>query len=157
MYLVATAIALLSSCSGIIVADIGPPRPVPEGSCVVIGFLGGRDRWNDDTKVVRQLALKLCDPESQVYVETFENQRRNVALGFLREALASHDETIRLVVFGQSFGRAAVLRFVRQLYAIDVPIQLTAQIDSVRRNDALVSANVSTAVNLYQDNGFIIA
>ena len=157
IYVAAASLVLLSSCSGITLADIGTPGPVPEGSCLVIGFLGGRDRWNDDTKGVRQLALKLRDPESQVYAESFENQRRDVALAFLRDALATPDETIRLVVYGQSFGGASVLKFARRLDALDIPIDLTVQIDSVGRNDALVPANVSSAGNLYQDNGFIIA
>lgn len=152
----AASLVLLSSCAGITLPDIETPRPVPDDSCLVVGFLGGRDRWNDETKGVRQLALKLRDPETRLYVETFENQRRDVALAFVTEAFPTGERSARLVLYGQSFGGAAVLKFARQLRALGMSVALTVQIDSVGRNDALVPPNVSTAGNLYQDNGFVI-
>ena len=162
----ATSIVLLlaSGCGGgIQIADIEIPTPVPESSCLVIGFLGGRDAWDDSSKGVRQLALELRS--EGLLAETFENRRRNVALEVVRDALdrngdgaidAQETRTIRLVVYGQSFGGAAVVKFARELNELDVPIELTVQIDSVGRDDALIPPNVHSAANLYQTDGWFL-
>jgi hypothetical protein len=147
-------VALLAACSGITLAEIGTPLPVPDASCVVVGFLGGRDRWEDDRKGVRQLALRLADPSSDTYAETFENRRRSVALDFV--VSARRGRSIRLVVYGQSFGGAAVLKFARELEERAIPVDLTVQIDSVGRGDGRIPPNVRYAANFYQDDGWVI-
>jgi hypothetical protein len=133
-------------CAGIRVDDLETPRPLPADSCLVVGFLGGRDAWNDDTKGVRQLALDLR--HRGLLAETFENRSRDVALGFVQEARAEH-----LVVYGQSFGGAAVVSFAREA---GVPIELTLQIDSVGRNDGALPPNVRNAANVYQTDGWFL-
>ena len=158
----AASIALLvaSGCGGgIQIADVEIPSPVPEDSCLVIGFLGGRDAWNDSSKGVRQLALELR--AEGLLAETFENRRRSVALEVVHDALDRNGDgaidvqetrpvqNVRLVVYGQSFGGAAVVKFARELNELGVPIELTVQIDSVGRDDALIPANVRSAANLY--------
>lgn len=147
-------------------ADFATPLPLPEGDILVIGFLGGRDRWDDETKGVRQLALKLrAMPLEGVHVETVENSRRRVALDLVRRALdrngdgALGDEeraAARVIVYGQSFGGAAVVKLARELDALGVPVLLTVQIDSVGRGDGVIPPNVRRAANLYQDNGWLI-
>jgi hypothetical protein len=146
------------SCSGIRLSDIETPRPVPEGSCVVVGFLGGRDAWDDDDKGIRQVALRLRDPARHLYVETFENKRRDVAEAFVHEALhgAGDESESILIVYGQSFGGAATVKFARQLAKQNRPIRLTLQIDSVGRGDGEIPPNVQYAANLYQANGRFI-
>ncbi|TDI44784.1 MAG: hypothetical protein E2P02_08910 [Acidobacteria bacterium] len=141
----------LTGCGGITLQDIVTPQPVPEDACLVVGFLGGRDHWDDADKGVRKLALSLRKPDYRVFAETFENQRRKVAESFVVAASPA-----RLVVYGQSFGGAAVPKFARTLDALGVPILLTIQIDSVGRDDALVPRNVAYAVNLYQSDGWFI-
>ena len=163
---VATSIALLlaSGCGGgIQIADVEIPRPVPESSCLVIGFLGGRDAWDNASKGVRQLALELRS--EGFFAETFENRRRNVALEVVRDALDRNGDgaievrsvqNVRLVVYGQSFGAAAVVKFAHELNELDVPIELTVQIDSIGRDDALIPPNVRSAANLYQTDGWFL-
>jgi hypothetical protein len=158
------AMAMTTACSrGIDLADVEIARPVPDGSCLVVGFLGGRDAWDDESKGVRQLALKL---RSQGYVaQTFENRRRDVALQVVREALdRNRDGAVdpgeaasgRLVVYGQSFGGAAVVKFAHQLDEIGVPVELTVQVDSVGRGDGVIPPNVRSAANLYQTDGWFL-
>ena len=130
----------------------------------MIGFLGGRDAWNDSSKGVRQLALELR--AEGLLAETFENRRRSVALEVVRDALNRNGaidvqetrpvQNVRLVVYGQSFGGAAVVKFARELNELGVPIELTVQIDSVGRDDALIPANVRSAANLYQTDGWFL-
>ena len=141
----------LGACGGIALHDIVTPQPIPEDACLVVGFLGGRDHWDDADKGVRKLALSLRKPEQRVFAETFENQRREVAESFVVAASPA-----RLVIYGQSFGGAAVPKFARTLEAHGVPILLTIQIDSVGRGDAAVPRNVAYAVNLYQSDGWFI-
>jgi hypothetical protein len=147
-------------------ADFATPLPLPEGDILVIGFLGGRDRWNDETKGVRQLALKLRARQLEgVHVETVENSRRRVALDLVRRALDRNADgalddgeraAARLIVYGQSFGGAAVVKLARELAALGVPVLLTVQIDSVGRGDGVIPPNVRRAANLFQDNGWLI-
>ena len=155
---------LFASCAGgIRLVDVEVPRPVPPSSCLVIGFLGGRDAWDDASKGVRQLALEL---RSQgIFAETFENRRRDVALEMTSQALDRNGDGVvadaearssHLVVYGQSFGGAAVVKFARELEALAVPIELTVQVDSVGRDDAVLPPNVRAAANLYQTNGWFL-
>ena len=62
----------------------------------------------------------------------------------------------RIILYGQSFGGAAVVKFARQLDAQDIPVLLTVQVDSVGRGDGVIPPNVRAAANLYQDNGRLI-
>lgn len=77
-----------AACSGVRLQDLVTPRPLPaDARCLVVGFLGGRDAWDDPDKGVRRLALELRDPSAGVYAETFENRRLEVAEAFVRQAL----------------------------------------------------------------------
>jgi hypothetical protein len=146
--------------------DLATPAPMAERDILVIGFLGGRDRWDDDTKGVRQLALKLRAMKLEgVHVETVENARRRVALDLVRRALDRNGDgaldddergAARVILYGQSFGGAAVVKLARELDALGVPVLLTVQIDSVGRGDGVIPPNVRRAANLYQDNGWLI-
>lgn len=157
---------LAITCRSARLADLEAPQPVPPGSCVVIGFLGGRDRWDDATKGVRRLAIALRDGDRRIYAETFENRRVDLALDFVRRALdADGDGSVepmeadraRLVVYGQSLGGWATVVFARLLAGQDIPIRLTIQMDSVGPNDGRIPPNVRDAANFYQDEGRIIA
>src|SRR5881396_3066338 len=49
------------------------PTPLPQGQILILGFMGGREPWNNDDRNVRKLALKLRsmnDPET--CIETVE-------------------------------------------------------------------------------------
>ncbi len=140
--------------------------PVPPDHYLILGFMGGRDSWDDDRRAVRKLALKIRAMNLPcVHVETIENTKRRLALELVRKALDRNRDgrldreeraSGRLILYGQSFGGAAVVKFARQLKAIDVPVVLTVQIDSVGRNDALIPSNVAQAANLFQSNGIFV-
>lgn len=146
--------------------DLTTKTPLASGDYLIIGFMGGRDRWNDDRRAVRKLALKLRAMNRQdVHVETVENRKRCVAIQFVRSALDRNQDgklddeerrSARLILYGHSFGGAAVVKFARQLKKMDVPVLLTVQVDSVGRGDAVIPPNVRQAANLYQRNGWLI-
>lgn len=140
--------------------------PLTQGQILVLGFMGGREPWNNDDRNVRKLALKLRsmnDPE--ICVETVENKKRALAIELINNAFDRDrdgrlDEreraSIRLVIYGQSFGGAAVVRLARQLKKMDVPVALTVQVDSIGRGDRMIPSNVARAANLFQKNGWFI-
>jgi hypothetical protein len=139
------------------------PTPLGSGNVLVLGFMGGRDAWNKDNALQR-LALKLRTLE-RVHVETLENTKRALAIELVRNSFDSNrdrllDEqeraSVQLILYGQSFGGAAIVKLARQLKAMQVPVLLTVQIDSVGRGDRVVPSNVAQAANLFQRNGLVI-
>ena len=128
--------------------------------------MGGREPWNNDKRGVRRLALKLRSHHlPRVHIETVENTKRQLALELIHQAFDANMDghldsverrSIKLILYGQSFGGAAVVRLARQLKQMDIPVLLTVQIDSVGRNDAIIPSNVMRAANLFQRNGLII-
>src|SRR3989304_2694122 len=87
--ILALNLLLASGCSAIRIEDIQTPRPLPDDSCLVVGFLGGRDAWDDETKGVRQLALELR--RRGFFAETLENRSRDVALELVRQGGAERN------------------------------------------------------------------
>lgn len=142
------------------------PTPLPQGQILILGFMGGREPWNNDARNVRKLALKLRsmhDPTIQV--ETVENKKRSLAIELITKAFDRNrdgtlDEreraSIRLILYGQSFGGAAVVKLARQLKKMDVPVTLMVQVDSIGRGDRVIPSNVARAANLFQRNGWFI-
>ena len=142
------------------------PTPLRQSQILILGFMGGREPWNNDDRSVRKLALKLRsmhDPE--ICVETVENKKRSLAIELITRAFDRNrdgklDEqeraSIRLIIYGQSFGGAAVVKLARQLKKMDVPVLLTVQVDSIGRGDRMIPSNVARAANLFQRNGWFI-
>lgn len=144
----------------------GAPRPLQPGHTLVLGFMGGRDSWrNTEVGVGRTAQWLRRQAIPGVHVETVENLKRDLALRLVRACLDSNGDgrlqpeerlQARIVLYGQSFGGAAVVKFARQLDRLGIPVLLTIQVDSVGRGDGLIPPNVRSAANLYQDNGTII-
>ena len=140
--------------------------PLRQNQILVLGFMGGREPWDNDKRNVRILALKLRSMnDPAICVETVENKKRSLAIELITNAFdKNHDGTLdeqerasaRLIVYGQSFGGAAVVKLARQLKNMNVPIALTVQVDSVGRNDSIIPDNVARAANLFQRNGWFI-
>jgi hypothetical protein len=140
--------------------------PLPDGDLLVIGFTGGRVRWDDRRDGVRRLALELRNhADSGLHIETVENRNRDLALQLVKSAFDRNRDGVlsgpektsaRLILYGQSFGGAAVVKFANQLNALNIPVILTVQIDSVGKADGIIPENVRHAANLFQRKGKII-
>jgi hypothetical protein len=145
-------------------SDLTTPTPIADGSTLVIGFLGGYDRWNDEHRSIRRLVLELRQ-RPRVYAESISNHHRRVALRFIRRALdANHNgildpaekSSARIILFGQSWGGGATVLTARELQKLGIPVLLTAQVDSVGIKDKTIPANVRAAVNFYQHDRFTV-
>lgn len=142
------------------------PVPLEAEHTLIIGFHGGRDAWNNERVGVGRMATRLRALDlPKTHVQTAENTKRDLALRFVRAALdRNHDGNLdeaerkaaRIILYGESFGGAAVVKFARQLDELNVPVLLTVQVDSVGRGDEVIPANVAAAANLYQRSGRII-
>ncbi len=170
LLLKASVLCLTLSTGGVVRAqrysDFTTRTPLGEGHVLVIGFMGGRESWDNDKRGVRKLALKLRAMNLPgVHVETVENKKRRLAVELIRNAFDRDRDgrlgereraSARVIVYGQSFGGAAVVKLARQLKEAGVPVLLTVQVDSVGRGDKVIPSNVRRAANLFQRDGLII-
>ena len=111
------------------------PTPIEENQTLILGFLGGRENWDDSSRGVRQLAMKIDSMNiSDVHIETLENRKRELALELIMNSFDSNldghlDErecsTVRLIMFGHSLGGAAVVKLSHNLRDMGIPVLLT--------------------------------
>jgi hypothetical protein len=140
------------------------PLPLKPGDTLVIGFLGGWDRWDEPNRLIRRVCLHLRDKSlSHTYIETVENHRRSLAEKLVQRAFdfnqngrleASEAAQARVMIYGQSLGGWATVRLSRKLNKWKVPVELAVQIDSVGLGDDKVPPNVRAAANLYQHEAY---
>lgn len=151
-----------SVAQGQVFSNLTTPLPLPRGTTLVIGFLGGWDHWNDPHRGVRKLALKLREEDPGVFAEAMSNHRQKLALELIRKAFDwNHNGRLdpeerahaRIILYGQSLGGGAVVKVARQLEVLNIPVLLTVQVDSVSRHDDVIPANVEAAANLFQRDG----
>ncbi|MBO0910720.1 MAG: hypothetical protein J2P13_02910 [Acidobacteria bacterium] len=163
IYLVPFILALLSGSANS--RDLSQGA-APADSAIVIGFLGGFVHHNDIRHAEVQVAEKLrTEYGENAHVEVFENLHRRRAhaavLKWLdrdRNGRLSEPEKqqARIVLYGHSWGGAAVVALARQLEREHIPILLTIQVDSISKpglDDHLIPANVVRAISFYQTRG----
>jgi len=140
----------------------------PATTSMVIGFVGGFVRHDNLHHGPVQLAQRIRRtlPQS-THVEVFENRHRARAhAAILRLLDTNHDGVLsdeeksraRIVLFGHSWGGAAVVLLARELRQEHIPVLLTVQVDSVEkfwRDDSVIPDNVAEAVNFYQPHGLL--
>jgi len=143
-------------------------QPKETSSSIIVGFVGGLVRHDNLRHGPVQLAKRLLNtaPEG-TYIRVFENRRRKTAFDTILELLdRNHDGILsdeekseaRIVLFGQSWGAAAVVQLARDLSRAGIPVLLTVQVDSVPKfwqNDKIIPKNVAAAVNFYQPHGIV--
>jgi len=139
---------------------VASPRPY-----LVLGFVGGIVKHDDPIRSEYKVAEHIrADYTSGIHVETFENRRREDAHKLLIQMLdADHDGILsdeekrdaRIILYGHSWGGAAVVKLARELDGEGVPVLLTVQVDSVGQHDDIIPTNVMRAANFYQPSGFI--
>jgi len=157
-------LALALSARGQSLEQLATPMPMPGGQTLVLGFLGGWERWDDDHRSVRKLALRLREaPDMEA--ESFANHRMRTAEKLIRRALDrdkngklddAERSSARIVLYGQSMGGGAVVRLAKKLQSWKIPVLLTIQVDSFGVKDGVIPPNVQAAVNYYQNERLTI-
>jgi hypothetical protein len=139
------------------------PAPV-----IVVGFVGGFVHHDDVRHSEVQLAQKLqASHPGRLRVAMFENWHRKSAHQTILRWLDTGEDghltdqdksAARVILFGHSWGAAAVISLARELQREGIPVLLTIQVDSIAKpgqNDRVVPANVAHAVNFYQTRGLL--
>lgn len=134
---------------------------------IVIGFLGGFVKGNDVKHPEVLFANYLRSRYGPaVQAEVFGNHETKSALDLIIESIENtkngahvrtEKETMKIILYGHSWGASQVLTFARELESRGIPVALTIQVDSVRKmgqNDRTIPANVARAANFYQRKGF---
>ena len=70
----------------------------------------------------------------------------------------SEKRQARIILYGHSWGAAAVVELARELQKQRIPVLLTIQVDSITKrgqDDHVIPANVERAVNFYQASGIL--
>jgi hypothetical protein len=154
--LVLVAAALLSP--GQSLRQLHTKTPLAPGETLVVGFMGGWERWNDPKRSVYQVAEHLR-ARPGVHAESLSNHRRRVARKLIEQALDTNrngrlepeeKQRAHIVLYGQSWGGAAVVKLARELERKKIPVDLTVQVDSVGLRDHRIPGNVRRAANYFQ-------
>lgn len=140
-------------------------KPAPT---LVVGFVGGSVHRNDlrhsEVQLGRHLQATYGD---DIQVQVFRNRERALAHRFVLEwvnrlktgsLMGGNRPEARIILFGHSWGASAVVYLARDLERDGIPVALTIQVDSVRKDgqdDSVIPANVAEAVNFYQTKGLI--
>jgi hypothetical protein len=161
-----SAVLLCPSSSAQQLKDFSTPTPLASGDTLIIGFLGGIEKWKDENRPVNELAVRLRDAGvAGVYVETAEHAHRGEVFKLLRAASARDSKghctpagcrSLRIILYGHSMGGAATVKLARELKKIGLPVALTVQVDSVGSSDAVIPSNVARAANLYQRDSWML-
>lgn len=131
-------------------SDFTTPLPLQKGSTLVVGIVGGWERWDAPQRIVRRVALKIREQKIPgVYVETVENHKIELAEELIRKTFPSPSDA-NLILYGNSLGGSATVRFAQRLQELGYGVRMMVVIDSVGKGDELVSANVEQAINIYQ-------
>lgn len=141
-------------------SDFTTPLPVERGDRLVIGVVGGWERWDNPVRAVRRTAIAIKRKRLPgVHVETVENHSLELAeelvekaFDFNRNGKLEPDEAAQgsVIVFGQSLGGRAALRLCRKLNEWGVAVPLLITVDSYGRDSYEVPPNVRRAANYYQ-------
>ena len=144
------------------------PKLPHKVSYILVGFAGGFVHHDNPHHGPVQLAERLRHTAADgTYVGVFENRHRKKALKTILHLLdEDQDGTLsqtektqaHVMLFGHSWGGAAVVLLARELDRAGVPVMLTVQVDSVEKfwqRDGVIPDNVAEAVNFYQPHGLV--
>ena len=146
--------------------DFATPLPVKPGETLVVGIVGGWERWDNPGRCIRRTAIAIKRRELEgVWVETVENHKLELAERLIREAFdfnrdgklgEEEAKRARVVVFGQSLGGRAALRLAWTLNGWGVGVRLVAIVDAYGKDPYRVPPNVQAAANWFQRDHLFI-
>ncbi len=146
----------------------GQANATPEGRLIVVGFMGGR--VSADNFIHREASLVSNLQQrfpSTIHAAIFANRDGRAALASVLHLLdrdgngcptPQEKRAARIVIFGHSWGGSETIALARRLNALNVPVLLTIQVDSVQKSnqdDRTIPANVQEAINFYQSEGLL--
>jgi pimeloyl-ACP methyl ester carboxylesterase len=141
-------------------SDFTTPLPLHPGEILVLGIVGGWERWDAPHRAIRRAALELRSMRLPgTWVETVENHKLELARELVKQAFdvdksgrldPAERATAQIIVYGQSLGGSATLRLCRWLNEQGIRVRLAVVIDAYGHDPYTVPPNVVVAANLYQ-------
>lgn len=133
---------------------------------IIVGFVGGFANHHDLKHPEVNFAALLSETyPAAVHAEVFANHDGNGALHRVLKLVdtdedgvitAGEKERAKVIIYGHSWGGSQTVALARALERYGVPVQLTIQLDSVRKpgqEDSTIPPNVKKAINFYQTRG----
>lgn len=164
--LLALAGALCADSRNQVFDDFTMPLPVKPGETLILGIVGGWERWDNPARCIRRTAIVLKRKKLPgVHVETVENHKLALGHELVRKAFDFDEDgalspaeaaQASVILFGQSLGGRAVLYLARTLNEWGVPVRLAFVIDGYGRDDYTVPPNVAAAANTYQRDHILL-
>lgn len=141
---------LVADSKNQVFGDFTTPLPLAGGSTLVVGVVGGWERWDAEQRIIRRIALRLRERKLPgVWVETVENHKLGLGEELIRKAFPNPADA-RLVVYGQSLGGPAAVQLARRLHEGGYGVRRLVVIDCVGDGGEVIPPNVGSALNLYQ-------
>jgi hypothetical protein len=167
-FLSATCIGLATLARDDSAASTSVDKEGANSPVIVVGFVGGFVAHDNAVHSPVQIAAHLRNAHaSGVYVEVFENRRREKAhqeilklLDTNKDGKLSDEEKkkARVIIYGMSWGGSETVSLAKELEQEQIPVLLTVQVDSVAKigqKDEIIPGNVSEAANFYQTDGLL--
>lgn len=145
-----------------------PPAAASQNQTILIGFMGGNVSAGN---LVHREALVARELQQlyplRLHAEVFANHNGRAAFARVLKLLdtdgdgrlsAAERSAARIVIYGHSWGASETVTLARRLNALNIPVLLTIQIDSVEKSnedDRGIPPNVREAVNFYQTEGLL--
>jgi hypothetical protein len=136
-------------------SDFTTPLPLDPGQTLVIGIVGGWERWDNPERITTRIAQMIRDSHLPgVFVETVENHKMFLADELIRRAFPN-PLSANLIVYGQSLGGPAAIHLCERLKARGIGVKLLVVIDgidkaAIGKKHYTIPSNVLAAANLYQ-------
>jgi pimeloyl-ACP methyl ester carboxylesterase len=132
-------------------SDFTTPLPLTTGDTLILGIVGGWERWDAPQRGVRKTALELRAMQLPgVYIETVENHKLDLAAELIARAFPGDAaRRARIILYGHSFGGMSAVRFAGDLETKGIPVLLLILVDAVGHNRP-IPPNVQSAANYYQ-------
>lgn len=132
-------------------SDFTTPLPLQAGDTLILGIVGGWERWDAPQRGVRKTALQLRDMKLPgVYVETVENHKLNLAGELVDKAFPRDPiHSARIIIYGHSLGGMTAIGFARTLDGKGIPVLALVLVDAIGHNQP-VPPNVRVAANFFQ-------
>jgi pimeloyl-ACP methyl ester carboxylesterase len=135
-------------------SDFTTPLPLKPQQTLVLGIVGGWERWDNPERITARIARTTRDLELPgVFVETVENHKIDLADELIRRAFPDPSNA-SLVVYGHSLGGGAAVHLCERLKTRGLVVTLLVLIDAVGQRRYTIPSNVLAAANLYQHSSY---
>ena len=135
-------------------SDFTTPLPLKPQQTLVLGIVGGWERWDNPERIITRIALTIRDLHLPgVFVETVENHKIDLADELIQRAFPDPSNA-SLVVYGHSLGGPAAIHLCERLKTRGLAVRLLVLIDAVGKSSYTIPSNVSAVANLYQRSSY---